>query len=178
MGDRKQFMITGLRGSGKTTFCQTLIDLLRSAGWDVAGVLSPPVFVNGKKVGIDVIDLFTNQRKRLANTIDQGGDGPKTTMWAFEGGVVSWGNQVLGKIPPCDFLVVDELGPLEFERREGWINGISAVSDGEYKYAAIVVRPELLEKALRIWPDAEVIQIDDPENAIPLAEDFFRDIFA
>jgi nucleoside-triphosphatase THEP1 len=27
---------------------------------------------------------------------------------------------MLKSATPCDLLVVDELGPLEFERREGW----------------------------------------------------------
>ena len=135
MIQRKRFIITGVQGSGKTTFCQKLVELARSAGWNVAGVLSPPVLVGGQKVGIDIIDLSTNQRKRLANSIEQGGDGPKTIRWAFVGDVLSWGNRVLENIPPSDLLVVDELGPIEFERGEGWLNGISAVSDGDYKFA-------------------------------------------
>jgi nucleoside-triphosphatase THEP1 len=176
MGGRKRFIISGVQGSGKTTFCQALVDLARSVGWKVAGVLSPPVLVDGQKVGIDVVDLSTSQHKRLANTIDRGGGGPKTTCWAFDEEVLSWGNQVLGNILPCDLLVVDELGPLEFERGEGWLNGILAVSDGDYKLAVVVIRPGLVEKALVMWPDVEVSEMDEPGNAAPLAEEFFRDI--
>jgi len=171
MAKRKRFFITGVQGSGKTTFCQSLIDLARTAGWIVA-------VVGGKKVGIDVVDLSTSQIRRLANSIEQGGNGPQTIRWAFNGKVLSWGNQVLRNIPSCDLLVVDELGPLEFDRGEGWLNGFSAVSSGEYKFAVVVIRPGLLEKALKIWPDAEVLEMDEPGNSAILAEEFFRDILA
>lgn len=175
MDECKRFIITAMQGSGKTTFCQTLVDLARSAGWEVAGVLSPPVMVGGKKVGIDVVDLSTDLRRRLANTIDRGGDGPMTIRWAFDEEALSWGNQVLGNVPHCDLLVIDELGPLEFERGEGWLNGIPAVNNGDYKFAAVVIRPELVGKALEMWPDAEVIEMGGPGNVALLAEEFFRD---
>ena len=176
MEDRKRIIKSGGRGSGKTTFCQALVDLARSAGWEVAGVLSPPILVNGQKIGIDIVDLSTNQSKRLANTIDRGGDGTKTNRWAFDDEALSWGNQVLGNIPPCDLLVVDELGPLEFERGEGWLNGLLAVSDGDYRLVLVVIRPELVGKALELWPDAEVLEMIEPRNAAVLSEEFFRSI--
>jgi nucleoside-triphosphatase THEP1 len=178
MAERKRFIITGVQGSGKTTFCQSLIDLARSSGWKVAGVLSPPIVVGGKKVGIDVVDLSSNQRRHLANNIDRGENGPKTIRWAFDGEALSWGNRVLGDFPPCDLLVIDELGPLEFDLGEGWLNGIPAVSHGDYKLALIVIRPGLVEKALELWPGAEVIEIDGPEQADTLSEKFFRDTLA
>jgi hypothetical protein len=178
MTEPKRFIITGVQGSGKTTFCQSLIDLAHSAGWYVTGILSPPIVVGGKKVGIDVVDLSSKLRRHLAHNINQGGNGPKTIQWAFVGEALSWGNQVLGNLPPCDLLVIDELGPLEFDRGEGWLNGIPAVSDGVYTFALIVIRPGLVEKALEIWPDAAVYEVDDPRNATSLAEEFFREIFA
>ena len=34
--------------------------------------------------------------------------------------VLAWGTRILQQATPCDLLVVDELGPLKFERGEGW----------------------------------------------------------
>jgi hypothetical protein len=110
----------------------------------------------------------------LANTIDQGGDGPKTIRWAFDGEALAWGNQVLGNIHPCDLLVIDELGPLEFERGEGWMHGFTAVDDGDYTLAVVVIRPDLVDKALEKWPCANILEIDKPENVAAQAEAFFR----
>lgn len=174
MARRSLYLITGVQGSGKTTFCQVLVDLAVSDGRSIAGVLSPQEMVEERKVGIDIVDLSTKQRRRLANTINRGGNGPKTIRWAFDGEALAWGNQVLGNIHPCDLLVIDELGPLEFERGEGWMNGFTAVDDGDYTLAVVVIRPDLVEKALEKWPHANVLEIDKPENVDALAEEFFQ----
>jgi nucleoside-triphosphatase len=173
MDARQRFIVTGILGGGKTTFCQVLIRQAQKAGWRIAGVLSPPVFEGDRKVGIDLLDLSTGQRKRLANTREGEGDGPQTIRWAFDGDALAWGNAVLGDVPNCDLLIVDELGPLEFERGEGWLNGFSAVDAGEYKFAVIVIRPQLVERALEKWPDARVIEVIHLDGASELAEEFF-----
>jgi nucleoside-triphosphatase THEP1 len=173
MARRSLYLITGVQGSGKTTFCQALVDSAVSDGRSIAGVISPPVMVEGRKVGIDIVDLCTKQRRRLANTIDRGGNGPKTIRWAFNGKALAWGNQVLGNIPACDLLVIDELGPLEFERGEGWMHGFTAVDDGDFTLAVVVIRPDLVDKALEKWPYANILEIDKPENVDALAEEFF-----
>jgi nucleoside-triphosphatase THEP1 len=173
MVSKQRFIVTGEQGSGKTTFCQALIRQAQKVGWQIAGVLSPPVFKGDEKVGIDIVDLSTSQRKGLANLREEGGDGPQTIRWAFNGDVLAWGNDVLGNVPSCDLLIVDELGPLEFEREEGWLNGFCAVDTGEYKFAVIVVRPQLVEGALEKWPDARVIEISHQDRASELVEEFF-----
>jgi len=167
---RKRFIVTGMQGSGKTTFCQVLIHQAKKAGWRIGGVLSPPVFEGDEKVGIDIVDLSTNQRKRLAKLREEGGEGPQTIRWTFNEDALTWGNAVLGSVSSCDLLIVDELGPLEFERAEGWLNGFSAVDTGEYKFAVIVVRPQLVEQALEKWPEARVVEISHPDQASGLAE--------
>ena len=68
----------------------------------------------------------------------------------------------------CDLLIVDELGPIELERGEGWQNGIAALNSGEYQAAVVVIRPELLDAASQLWPNASLITIQnnqDPQNS-------------
>ncbi len=173
MGARGRFIVTGVQGSGKTTFCQVLICQAQKKDWRIAGVLSPPILESDEKVGINIVDLSTNQRKRLAKTREEGMDGPQTIRWAFNEEALAWGNAVLGSVSSCDLLIVDELGPLEFERNEGWMNGFSAVDAGEYKFAVIVVRPQLVVQALEKWPDAKVIEVIHSDQASNLAEEFF-----
>lgn len=60
------FLLTAPSGAGKTTFCAALADRAHLAGWDVAGVLSPPVFEEGEKVGILVRNLRTGETRPLA----------------------------------------------------------------------------------------------------------------
>ena len=49
-------LVTGQKDSGKTTLCQRLFELARAAGWDVAGVLSPPHLREGHKLGIETVE--------------------------------------------------------------------------------------------------------------------------
>jgi nucleoside-triphosphatase len=165
VNDTTLLIVTGDRGAGKTGFCTRLIELARSAGWQIAGVLSLAVFEHGEKIGIDVIDLRTNERRRLADRFNPAHYGPHTPRWSFHAEAVAWGNAVLNAASPCDLLVVDELGPLEFERGEGWQAGLAAIAARNYRWGVVVIRPELLGVALQRWPPARVIEISDTERA-------------
>ena len=165
MNDVTLLIVTGDRGAGKTAFCARLIELTRSAGRQIAGVLSPAVFEHGEKIGIDVIDLRTNERRRLADRFHPAHHGPHTRRWNFHAEALTWGDAALNAASPCDLLVVDELGPLEFERGEGWQAGLAAIDARDYQLGVVVVRPELLSVALQRWPQARVIEISDTERA-------------
>jgi nucleoside-triphosphatase len=199
VNDTTLLIVTGVRGAGKTAFCARLIELARSAGKQIAGVLSPAVFERGEKIGIDVIDLRTNERRRLADRFDpntvqlvltqprpRGGiaradagcepylnrigfdpahHGLHTPRWSFHAEAVAWGNAAFNAASPCDLLVVDELGPLEFERGEGWQAGLATIEAWDYRLGVVVIRPELLGVARQRWPQARVIEISDTERA-------------
>ena len=158
-------IVTGERGAGKTAFCTRLIELARSAGKSIGGVVSPAVVVDGEKIGIDVIDLRTNERRRLADRFNAANRGPNTQRWSFHADNVTWGDTVLRSAMPCDVLIVDELGTLEFDRGEGWQAGLAALDAGDYRLGVVVIRPELLDVALRRWPRAQVIDIADVAQA-------------
>jgi len=155
-------IITGARELGKTTLCTRLAEASHSVGWTAAGLLSPARFVDGKKVGIEAEDVSTRQRFLLARlrTGSAAPTDPGTDRWSFDPRVLAWGNAVLQKAVPCDLLVVDELGPLELERQQGWIAGLTAIDSKSYQCAVVVVRPELLEKACTYWPSAQVFRLE------------------
>jgi len=154
-------LLTGDRGSGKTTVCQRLAAQARAAGWDVAGLLSPAVFEGGLKVALDALDLRSGERRRLAHirTSVASPDELCTPAWCFNTTTVAWGNRVLTHATPCDLLIVDELGPLELERNQGWTAGVAAVNTNRYRQAWVVVRRELLTVAQQLWPGAQVVEV-------------------
>ena len=158
-------IVTGDRGAGKTTFCARLIELARSDSRSIGGVLSPAVFNQGEKIGIDAIDLRTHERRRLADRFDPAHQGPNTRRWSFHAATVEWGNTVLQSAAPCDVLIVDELGTLEFDRGEGWLTGLTVLDAGEYQLGLVVIRPELLPQARQRWPQARVIAIEAADRA-------------
>jgi len=156
----KIIIVSGWRMIGKTTFCKSVIDQARDKGFSVCGLLSLARFNDGKKVGIDVQDLSTQEIFPLAE-FNQGQESSiKTRAWVFDQERVSWGNQVLKNISPCDLLVIDELGPIEFYRQKGWTAGFDALDTHCYKLALVVIRPELIDEAKQKWPDTDIIQIN------------------
>lgn len=168
----KIILITGDLESGKTNLCLELSQKAREAGLQVGGVISPAVFEGDRKTAIEVLDLKSGDRKRLAELGSLRQTSLETKRWSFFPEVVEWGNQMLEESVPCDLLIVDELGPLEFTRNEGWINGFSVLDSGEYQLAFVVIRPSLVEAASERWNTAKIINLDDADT--DLAKD--RDV--
>jgi len=153
------WMITGARETGKTRFCTHLIQKARGEGLEIAGLLSPPVYVNGVKTAIEVEDLRSRERRTLARSRNDDQGSIQTKRWSFDTEVLNWGNELLGIETPCDLLLVDELGVLEFERGGGWQNGLAAIQSGRFRLAVVVIRPELIDKAIGLFNKARVLEI-------------------
>lgn len=158
----KMVILTGIRGKGKTTTCRKWVDQAESMGWSVSGLLCPAVFENGIKTGIDVKDLSTGITRRLAWLAQGTGTEIATDHWNFDPDVLKWGSQVLNAIQKCDLLVVDELGPLEFYRHQGWMEAFDVIARSNFRLAVIVIRPELMDEARQIWPSAAICSLDEP----------------
>jgi nucleoside-triphosphatase len=161
-------LVTGEMEAGKTQTCREAAVHLRELGWDVAGVLSPGVWLGNQKVAIDALDLRTGHTRRLAERAGAGTPlaGPATPGWRFEAEAIAWCNLLLAGAGDCDLLVIDELGPLEFESGEGMTGGIRAMDGGRFRLGLVVVRPRLVPAAQQHWPGAEVLVVDGPA-AIP-----------
>src|SRR3990172_1791685 len=136
-------ILSGESGSGKTTICARVVSLTRVRGLEVAGLLTPPRLAGGCKVGLDVEDIHTGQRRPLAERVG-GTDGPATGSWHFHMDGLAWGTMVLGGATPCDLLVIDELGPLELLQDQGWTISLDQLRASRYHLALVVVRPALL----------------------------------
>lgn len=160
MNRPRRYLLSGARQIGKTTLLFKLIDRAGNLGIDVRGVISPAVFENGQKVGIDLLDVRTKQLSRLADLNPSNPTSDSVTVhWIFHPEVLAFGNTIFVRSVPCDLLMVDELGPIELERGQGWQNGLQAIHSEKYHTAVIVIRPELVENALNRWPDAEILTL-------------------
>ena len=95
-------LVCGERGSGKTQVCAGLAQLLSLYGEDLAGLISPGVFVEGRKTAIEAYDLRSQQRRRLA-TLRAAQDAAEITTkeWAFDSAALAWGDGVLRSATPC-----------------------------------------------------------------------------
>jgi nucleoside-triphosphatase THEP1 len=123
----------------------------------VAGLLSPPVLAGGEKTGIDLLDLASGERRRLAERARADLPGTEGLGWHFDPEVLALGNTLLSRIATCDLLLVDELGPLEFGRGSGLTAAFALLDARRYHLAVVVVRPALVAAARTRWPEAALV---------------------
>ncbi len=65
---------------------------------------------------------------------------------------------------PCDLLVVDELGPVEFRLSSGWVSALDVIKSKQYRLALVVIRPGLLELAEGIFQPAQIIHLSNVDE--------------
>lgn len=144
-------VLTGESGAGKTTWCTRLIEAARNQGMRCSGVISPPVFHLGEKTGIRLVNVSTGESRLLGRLRGEIDPHAPTRKWAFDEAVLAWGNKILSKDDACDLLLVDELGPLEFQHASGLQAGFLALERKNYRLGVAVVRPGLLAAARARW---------------------------
>jgi len=174
--DINRWIITGWRGSGKTMFCQELIDKSKLANRDIAGIISPGSFLNDVKQSFEAMDIRTGRTEPLANLLRQDPSDFEFGDWFFNIRTLEWGNRVFQSSVPCEMLVVDELGPLELVFSQGWVKALDVIRSGQYRLALIVIRPELLELAQNLFNPTAVIHLDNPEEVSSMVEEYSQKI--
>ena len=151
-------LLTGLKGIGKTTWCLKLMQIAEKQAIAVEGIVSPGSYSGGKKTGIEILDIQTGEKRLFADLNLGKTQGISTPRWSFDPESIVWANEILKMRLESEILIIDELGPLELLRGEGFVAGLSRIDSGEFQLAIVVVRPSLLPKALQRWPDAQVIR--------------------
>ena len=132
-------ILTGDRGVGKSTVCHKTVGLAQARQYTCGGVLTLSRS-NGER---DVLDVRSGDVRQLTLEPDTS-EGVIQGRFHFDPAVLAWGNKVLSQAVPCHLLVVDELGPLEMERRRGWVKAFDVLEDTNFALALVVVRSELL----------------------------------
>lgn len=170
------YLVTGSRGAGKTSFCASVAAGVRQSGWQTAGILSHAVFSGVLRSSIEAEDLRSSERRILAVRRQDASLDPRDLGWIFDLSVVEWGSRIFQTALPCDLLVVDELGPLELERGQGWQTALQAIATGGFRLALVVIRAELLPEALMRWPEARIIEIEMPDESQQKSQIFIKQI--
>ena len=156
---RGLYLISGASGAGKTQCCMAVVDQTRQLGLSVDGLLSPAVFADNQKVGIDLVHIQTGERRRLGVRYQAANAGLMVGSWRFDDAALAWGNHILQMLDDADVVILDELGPLEFKENGGFQAGLQLLDEHRYRTALVVIRPELLAVAKVRWPEAQVLDL-------------------
>jgi nucleoside-triphosphatase THEP1 len=157
---RRVFILTGRRGSGKTTLCRRLAERKTAEGWLVSGLLSLARMEGEEKTGIETLDLRTGESRLLASLNPCKQAGFRFGQWVFDPKALAWGNQVLERSIPTDLLIIDEIGPLEFNLAAGWTMAFDVLARNRFCAALVVVRPECLEDAQKRLEYEKIIRVN------------------
>jgi len=144
-------LLTGTRGVGKTTVCQAMAELARAEGHAVGGVLTPLVSDgDGLKAGFEAHDLAGRAHWLLAH-MQRPLDGPRVGPYAFDAAGLARAidaiRAAIGNM--VDLLFLDEIGPLELEKGEGFAPVLDELPLDGPGHVLIVVRPSLLAELRR-----------------------------
>ena len=144
-------LLSGDRRVGKSTACLKLLELALRRGKVVGGFLSVALFdERGEKVGINLRDPRAGTERLLAS-IPVPLAGPQVGIYHMSAETLQWGAQVaLAALRDgVDLLVIDEIGPLELLRGEGFAGVLPALYAATEIDCLIVVRPELVDELER-----------------------------
>lgn len=144
-------LLVGPSGVGKTTACQRIVELARSHGLSVAGILSLPVYDGQVKSAINLHDITSGRERTLARVASSGIE-PDVGVWSFETEAIMWGQELLGCLPACDLLVIDEIGPMEIKMGKGLTNALAALIRANFRLAVVPLRPLMIEALLKLVP--------------------------
>ncbi|MCJ7736825.1 MAG: hypothetical protein MUQ10_05850 [Anaerolineae bacterium] len=132
---------------GKARSATRCAALHRHRGYTCTGIIT----LRSPTGQLDVRDVRSGEQRQLTTSITTA-QSLVQGRFTFDAQTISWGNQVLAAAVPCDLLMVDELGPIEFVRGQGWMTAFDVLAHRDYAVALVVIRAELLARAQEKLP--------------------------
>lgn len=152
------YIVSGHSGSGKTAWLTKAIDFLKKNNFVVGGVLAPGVWENGEKIAIDSVLYPEASRITLAVRKPDFAEG-YSRKWKFDDQMVEKINNHLKQLNSCDYVVIDEIGPLEIIKHQGYTNAIKILEEAKFDNVIVAIRPSLVNKLKDIIQKDYKIQI-------------------
>jgi nucleoside-triphosphatase THEP1 len=124
-----------------------LLEELRGTGLKIGGVVSPPVFNDGdEKIGFQGEDILTGEQWDLGRS-NGSLDGPRLGPWSFSNEGFRLGiSAIRGAINSrVDLVVLDEIGPLELIRGEGYAEILPELTSAPVEILILVLRQNLID---------------------------------
>lgn len=161
------YFITGAQGTGKTTFIKKLAGLFIDAGFRCGGFYAEGYWENGLRSRFDIVEINSNKREMLCDTLAGEGDEPFRRFFFKKKGL-HFGNMILKQSLGKDLIhFIDEVGAFELEGR-GWAKAIEKLIQNPPAAMILSIRENLAEKVSEkfdVLPDALWnIELTTPDN--------------
>jgi nucleoside-triphosphatase THEP1 len=147
MPEHNIVLLTGERQVGKSTLCRKLANLFQEDGFQITGLLTD----RAGDHDLVVTELRTGQTYPLTLPFNPVVD-RLLGRFIFSPAALQRSNCALKASFPTQVFILDELGPLEFVHHAGWVEAFRLLAEQAYDTAFVVVRPELLDKAIGTFP--------------------------
>ena len=156
---RPVLILTGEIGVGKTTACRKAAKQAVCMGLSSGGILTPPIYEDGRKTGFFAEDLKTGEQWPLG-TKGTGSDlkGPVFGIYRFsiDGFSKAYGTLKTAVVERCDLIVLDEIGPLEIVHKKGFWRILRPLFDQKNAFLLLVVRPSLIEDVKKMLGERRI----------------------
>jgi len=110
---KRLILITGRSGIGKTSVLLKAVNVLKTRGYKVGGMVSREVRKDGVRVGFEIVDFETGRRGWLAHVNHP--TGPQVGKYHVNLNDLNiiGARSILNAVANADVVVVDEIGPME-----------------------------------------------------------------
>lgn len=171
------FIITGKTGSGKTTFLDRLIKILRKHDISISGFLSKRSKTQEHEQVYELYLFDSHQIIPFASRVPVEG-WINIANFYFNPEALKRGNGIISdsQILNKDLVVVDEIGIFELEGKM-WADAISHLVSKSDKMMIWVVRDTLIEKVIEKWNLQKPVIIDIQKVSIRQAEEKILSMF-
>lgn len=137
-------IVTGDPGAGKTPWLESLVQFLLDGGHTVDGLIANKIIQPNEKWQHEILHISTGE-KRSINTMDELNTPIKAGKFYFYTETIAWGCERLISAKSSEWLVLDEVGLLEFNKK-GFFPALKQVAIDFSGYMVIVVRSNLVEQ--------------------------------
>ena len=159
------YFLTGEVNCGKTTHLTSFVEEYRRKNHRVCGIVAPALWVQGRKIAYNLIDVYTGETKSWAS-LTPINDAEKWGGFWFSREGLHLGQNALNRIDDlCDMGILDEIGPLELENR-GWAFTLREILSRSPKNMMIVVRTPLVQSVSSFF-EIESYQVLTLDSSAP-----------